>query len=349
MISMTEHYLHQQECRDTKFDLPSHEGNQQASSPCDQHSFGFLQALTEQLGSLCACSTSFETPSMVVDYSDRHWIDMVASINARSVIANYYSGQITHELRHRGGQDEYKECEKEDYGMTEKPEPHAPSQTSTRMVMDESMILHRDFYKRGNMFASSAIGFFEEDESIMLSVGTCKKVRTVSPAPDTPPPTLRPRVALPPAEIVEAIPIEDDSETLDQTGKNDSPAAAMLFHDIPFYTRTPDTIPPPITSVDTCTTVSTCRSDSSLLDIEDDDGDIIFVHRLSDSPRVVSDCFRLGTDAYATPPPPDRTISLSPPRCDKSRYLLRMKPSNYIHGIEDCEEYGRVLTMPALR
>ena len=307
---------------------------------------------------------------------------MDASMNARSVIANY-AGRLKEEQRRRGGQEEYKQCDIDDESLNGEPELLGPSPSFTKIV-DESIIIHRDFYKRGDMvptpivddsiviqrdfynrgdlFASSAIGFEEDDDgSLMFSRGTCKKVRTVSPTPESPPIVLRPRVALPSPDIVQAIAIEDESEIMDR--KTIRPPAAMFFHDIPFYTRSQaapgnndgamDAIPP-ITSADTCTTVSTARSDASLLDMEDNENDMFWVHELSmnDSPHrvVVSECFRPGKqEGFTTPPQPERTTCLSPPRFDyQSRYLLRMKPSNYSHG-DDWEEHGLLLTMPALR
>ena len=382
MSILQQHLHHQEYPNNTIMDISAVDDERQEAFSGQHDSFGFLHAVTEQIGSLCACTAaSFETSTMV-DYSERYWNDMDASVNVRSVIANY-AGRVKEQQRRRGGQEEYKECEMEDESLNGESALLVPVQSFTK-IADESIIIHRDFYKqggmvptqiiddsiiiqrdfynRGDLFASSAIGLEEDDDgSLMFSRGTCKKVRTVSPTPESPPSILRPRVALPSPDIVQAIAIDDDSEIMDR--KTNRLPAAMFFHDIPFYTRSPATpgnidgamdAIPPITSADTCTTVSTARSDASLLDIEDSENDTFWVHELSmnDSPArvVVSECFRPGRDdGFTTPPQPERTSCLSPPRFDyQSRYLLRMKPSNYTHG-DDWEEHGLLLTMPALR
>lgn len=391
---MTQHYYANHastavDYHNTKFDLSRDEGYFHQEQQQPGSALGFLELLHKQIQSLCVCSEA-EAAQTFVDASERYWNDMDASLNA-SLIANYqdmyYSGRFNTMSqrggrggRRGGGVEECKECLDEDMSSSE--EEHripAPSSTTNQASMvDESMVLHQQFYRRdSNLFSSTAIGFDEKDDSIMFSRGAgSQKVRslhcpstpprtatittataaapaTITP-PMTPPTILRPRVALPAADMVlPAVSMEgDDSSEYHRAATTIPPAAAMFFQDIPFYTttaRTPTTqgsegslshMPPPITSADTCTTVSTSRSDASLLDMDDeDDCSIVWTHRQSASPRIVAECFRAGEDDFKTPPQPNRDgdAFMTPPQVDKSRYLLRMKPSHYVHG-DDWED-----------
>jgi len=366
-MSLTQVYL-QRQYAFSNFDLsgeteipcvPSSSGHSQPSS------VGFFQALTDHLGSLCACSSTDETP-ILMDPSERYWNDMDASLSARYLISNFTDHMTDVRRKQSGGQEECKEMENTDTSLR---------QTSAR-TGDDSIQIQQEFYKRGIMFTSCVMNVEEDDDSSLFSRGvSTKRVRTVSPTPDTPPPPpvlLRPRVALPsPETAAHAIPIEDDTEILNRVEKTimtPRPMVGRWFHDVPFYTLSGPT-PPPIVSADTYTTVSTTQSHSSLLDIEgdnddiddnekdhecDDDGDdhdddIVRaqVHRLASTPRMISDSCRLGNDECLTPTQPEQKVSFPPPPRHQSRYLARMEPSNYIN--EDYwMDHGLLLTMPML-
>jgi hypothetical protein len=151
--------------------------------------------------------------------------------------------------------------------------------------------------------------------------------------------------------LLSAIPIEDDSERDFQSIEKQkdhlllTPAAASFyFSDVKCYATPRHQAlghvvpgPPPISPSDTYTTISMSHSMEFLLDADDEDEEELVLGRTAStvSTELVSHCFRRSTsDGESVEKTPEPSYPEEDSN-DPHRFLLRMKPQNYLHDDED--------------